>query len=147
VVETREDGSQLVYQKPGPWNALGLVKFLFPNDYSIYMHDTNRRDLFKNTIRAYSHGCMRVENALEMARFIFEKDGRLTSDKFDAVMKTRTERGFALRTKIPVHVEYNTVSVDDAGHMMFFLDVYKYDQAFREGQVPLRGAKPIAREG
>ncbi|GMV40851.1 MAG: hypothetical protein AMXMBFR64_25670 [Myxococcales bacterium] len=147
VLQPLSDGSMQIYQKPGTWNALGLVKFLFPNDYSIYMHDTNKRHLFKNTIRAYSHGCMRVENALDMARFIFEKDGRLTPEEFDKILKKGTERGLSLRRKIPVHVEYNTVSVDDDGHVMFLLDVYKYDQAYREGQVPLRGAKPIARDG
>lgn len=147
VLQPLDDGSFTVYQKSGTWNALGLVKFLFPNDYSIYMHDTNLKHLFKNTIRAYSHGCMRVEDALDMARFIFEKDGRLTPDEFEKILKSRAERGLTLRRKIPVHVEYNTVSVDDEGHVMFFLDVYKYDQAFREGNVPIRGAKPIAREG
>ena len=148
VLQTDDDGNiTKVYQKSGSWNALGLVKFLFPNDYSIYMHDTNLKHLFKNTIRAYSHGCMRVENALDMARFVFEKDGRLTPEEFERVLKSRTERGFTLRRKIPVHVEYNTVSVDDDGHVMFFLDVYKYDQAFRDGAVPIRGPKPMATDG
>lgn len=148
VVTTDEEGNiTKVYQKSGTWNALGLVKFLFPNDYSIYMHDTNLKHLFKNTIRAYSHGCMRVENALDMARFVFEKDGRLTPEELEKVLRSKTERGFSLRRKIPVHVEYNTVSVDDDGHVMFFLDVYKYDQAYRDGAVPIRGAKPIATDG
>ncbi len=136
-VTIQDDGTEMVSQDSGPWNALGLAKFLFPNDHSIYMHDTPKKHLFKNTIRAYSHGCMRVENAVELAEYLLTRDGRLDSPKFKQMMKDQQERGLKLRTKIPIHVEYNTVSVNDAGHMMFLLDVYSYDKAFFAGEVPI----------
>jgi murein L,D-transpeptidase YcbB/YkuD len=136
-VTIQDDGTEIVSQDSGPWNALGLAKILFPNEHSIYMHDTPKKHLFKNTIRAYSHGCLRVENAVMLAEYLLTRDGRLESAKFKQIMKDQQERGLQLRTKIPIHVEYNTVSVNEAGHMMFLLDVYGYDKAYFAGEVPI----------
>jgi murein L,D-transpeptidase YcbB/YkuD len=137
-VEVMPDGTERVFQRPGPGNALGMVKFLFPNEFSIYMHDTPKKKLFDKTLRAFSHGCIRVHQPLDLARYLLvEKDQRLTNEEFDAIMKRGEERGMKLRSTIPVHLDYNTVAVDDSGHVRFFSDIYQYDKAYRDGRVPL----------
>ncbi len=138
-VEVRPDGTELVVQGPGPGNALGLVKLLFPNEHSIYMHDTPQKKYFEKRIRAFSHGCIRVQNAVDFARYILvELDGRLTAKEFDKLVARRKEKGVTLHHPIPVHIEYNTVSVDDEGRVRFFIDIYEYDKAFFDGKVPLQ---------
>jgi len=137
TVRVLEDGTEVVYQNAGPGNALGRVKFLFPNDHSIYMHDTPRKKLFMNRIRAYSHGCMRVHNALDLAEYILERQGLMTGKEFKAVLESKKERGVNLKEHIPVHIDYNTISATADGEIMFLLDIYEYDKAFYDGEVPL----------
>lgn len=147
TVKTLEDGTQQVYQNSGPGNALGQVKFLFPNEYAIYLHDTPKKHLFKKTLRAFSHGCMRVENPLDLAEFLLERDGSLTPSELQKTLKTNRERGIRLNNTIPVVIEYNTVTVSPDGHMMFLFDVYGYDKDFDEGRVPLPKHKVQALDG
>lgn len=147
TVKTLEDGTQQVYQNSGPGNALGQVKFLFPNEFAIYMHDTPKKQLFKKTLRAFSHGCMRVENPLDLAEFLLERDASMTADELQKTIKTNRERGIKLNTPIPVVIEYNTVGVSSDGHMMFLFDVYGYDKNFEEGKVPLPKHKVQALDG
>lgn len=138
TVEENEDGTMRVSQGSGPGNALGLVKFLFPNEFSIYMHDTPKKRLFSRTIRAFSHGCIRVEDPMDLARYLLiEKEGKLDENEFNSTLRTERERGIRLTKPIPVHIEYNTVSVSDDGHIRFLLDVYGYDAEFYDGKVPL----------
>ena len=137
TVRVLEDGTEVVYQNAGPGNALGRVKFLFPNEHSIYMHDTAKKKLFKNRIRAYSHGCMRVHKALDLAEYLLERQGLMTAKELKAVLESKKERGVNLKEHIPVHIDYNTISVSENGDMMFLLDIYEYDKAFYDGEVPL----------
>lgn len=131
------NGTQQIYQEAGPGNALGRVKLLFPNRHSIYMHDTPKRRLFRRTIRAFSHGCMRLENPIDMAAFLLERQGIMARAEVDRALATGKERGLRLREKVPIHIEYNTIAFRaDSDRPIFLNDVYKYDQAYRDGEVP-----------
>ncbi|PIE19153.1 MAG: hypothetical protein CSA66_02975 [Proteobacteria bacterium] len=137
-VKILADGTEQVVQLPGPGNALGLVKFLFPNQFAIYMHDTPKKRLFKRPVRAFSHGCMRTENPLDLARWLLVEQGDWTDERFDRVLASRQEYGVALDEKIPVTIDYNTVGVHSSGRMMFYSDVYRYDRDYNAGKTPYR---------
>ncbi len=116
-------------QKPGPKNALGEVKFLFPNDHAVYMHDTPRKDLFRSPMRAFSHGCMRVEEPLEFAWFLLSREGR---DDLTRIRVRRNAYGggqfrYKLEAGPKIHIEYWTVHVDDEGKVHFLEDIYLHD--------------------
>jgi murein L,D-transpeptidase YcbB/YkuD len=119
------DGTNVVRQRPGPGNALGRVKFLFPNPHDVYLHDTPSKKLFKQPVRAFSHGCMRVENPMELAEKILGLEGRWQSRfKFPRP----EEEAVTLRDPLQVVVEYYTVRVDDEGWTHFNTDVYLRDE-------------------
>ena len=105
-----------LYQKPGPDNALGLVKFLFPNPYNVYMHDTPTKPLFEKRVRAFSHGCIRLEKPMELLNLLgYQYD----TDKNERI---------ALLKQIPVFVEYHTVWIDEKGIAQFRNDIYGYER-------------------
>jgi len=136
-VETLPDGTELVVQQPGPRNALGLVKFLFPNQFSIYMHDTPSKKLFERPVRAFSHGCMRTQDPLDLARWILvEVTGKLTDAKFDEVLASGKESAFALDKRIPISTDYVTTGIDAQGRVVFYADVYGFDRDYFEGKTP-----------
>lgn len=137
-IEISPDGSEIVFQKSGPGNALGQVKFLFPNPYKVYLHDTPKKALFNRPIRAYSHGCMRVEKPLDLAEFLLQKVNGMDKAEFKKAIESEKEQNVTLQTQIPLYVEYCTVGVDDSGRVEFYLDVYKYDRAYRHGQLPVQ---------
>ncbi len=121
-------GRKSVRQAPGPWNALGLVKFSFPNSEAIYLHDTASKKAFKVPYRALSHGCVRVENALELSELLLRADGRWRrSYKYNPkkAPDTYTERWVGLNEPIPVYLEYYVVSVDEQGRTIFGKDMYR----------------------
>ncbi|MCA9522116.1 MAG: L,D-transpeptidase family protein [Myxococcales bacterium] len=133
TITTKPDGTEVVYQNPGPLNALGQVKFLFPNPHMIYMHDTPKRHLFKLPYRAFSHGCIRVDKPVDLARTLFKLDNLLTEEQLKKILKSEKETVIKLKTKIPVHIEYYTASVADDGTVEFHNDIYYYDRDwFRE---------------
>ena len=135
-VKTLDDGTEQVMQLPGPNNALGLVKFLFPNRFSIYMHDTPKKAKFKTHIRTGSHGCMRVQDALDLAKWMLTEIQELTPERFDEILDSRETYGIALKTKIPLTIDYNVVGVHESGRMMFYSDVYRYDRDLASGITP-----------
>ena len=138
-LRTLEDGTEVVAQMPGSGNALGRVKLLFPNRHSIYMHDTPKKRLFSKTLRAFSHGCMRLQDPVEMAAFLLERDGRLTRAEIDGMLKAGKERGIRLKEPVPIYVEYNTVGFREDSDLPIFLnDPYGYDRAFARGELPLK---------
>lgn len=105
-----------LYQKEGAKNALGLVKFLFPNKYNVYMHDTPAKSLFQRHRRAFSHGCIRLEKPFDLLNELgFEYD-------------TNRNQWITLEKLIPVYVEYHTVWVDDDGIVQFRNDIYGYER-------------------
>jgi len=117
----------MVRQKPGKSNSLGLVKFMFPNSNEIYLHDTPSKQLFKKEERAFSHGCVRVENARKLAYVILQNDENWTQQKIDSAMNAGEESAYTLKNKIPVHIGYFTAWADDTGQVSFYKDVYARD--------------------
>ncbi|MCG9791676.1 L,D-transpeptidase family protein [Flavobacterium algicola] len=117
-----------VRQKPGSRNSLGLVKFLFPNSNSIYLHDTPSKHLFSRRDRAFSHGCIRVEKPKELAEVLLQNEPKWTSEKIDEAMHGGKEVWHTLQNKIPVYIGYFTAWVDTDGTLHFYEDVYKRDQ-------------------
>lgn len=126
-------------QDPGVDNSLGLIKFLFPNPYHVYLHDTPSKSLFGRTQRAFSHGCIRVQNPLELGRLILANDpGNPTSiDKMDQVLASGKTSTVILKQPLPVYLMYLTTSVQD-GKVMFKPDLYNRD----EGIVAALNAPP-----
>lgn len=116
-----------VRQKPGGSNALGLVKFIFPNSNNIYLHDTPSKSLFNKEERAFSHGCVRVEKARELAIAITKEHGGWSADKVDEAMHADSENIFSLDKKIPVYIAYFTSWADEDGNVAFFEDIYNRD--------------------
>jgi murein L,D-transpeptidase YcbB/YkuD len=116
-----------VRQKPGKNNSLGLVKFIFPNSNNIYLHDTPSKSLFENETRAYSHGCVRVGKARDLASTILKEDKNWTPTKIDAAMNLGRENAYVLKNKIPVYIGYFTAWVNENGELNFFQDIYERD--------------------
>jgi len=112
-------------QPPGPSNVLGIVKFRFPNKHDVYMHDTPERHLFGGAIRAFSHGCMRVQNPIKLAEVLLAHDKGWSSDQVQEYVRRGGE--IKLTTPIPVHVTYFTAVVDDDGKIHFPPDIYGLD--------------------
>lgn len=118
-------GGRVLRQRPGPTNALGKVKLIFPNRHNIYLHDTPNQDIFGYPIRAFSHGCIRVEGAFDFAQRVLELDGQWDKARVERFFVERGEHAVELKTAIDVFIEYHTVSVDDEGMPNFLADVYR----------------------
>ncbi len=119
----------LIRQKGGGSNSLGYVKFIFPNKYAIYLHDTPAKSLFKRELRSYSHGCVRVEKALSMASHILKSDeNKYTPDSMYAYIKKRKEKSIKLNKTLPVYIYYFTVKGSDEGKLVFYDDLYGTDR-------------------
>jgi murein L,D-transpeptidase YcbB/YkuD len=119
-------GSRL-RQKPGPNNALGRIKLLFPNRFDVYLHDTSAPALFGRALRTFSHGCIRIEKPLELAAWALRDAPRWTPEALRAAIDTGRERSVPLPGKIPVHVAYWTAWVGDDGALRLSRDVYQRD--------------------
>lgn len=120
-----------VRQEPGPHNALGQVKFLFPNMYAVYLHDTPSKSLFAKEARAFSHGCIRLQNPLNFALFLLERDqpGEWTMEKIQAIVKTEKTKNIRLKTSVPIYLMYWTAAIDENGLVYFTRDIYDRDEA------------------
>jgi murein L,D-transpeptidase YcbB/YkuD len=116
-----------VREDPGPWNSLGRVKFLFPNSYSIYMHDTPAKSLFENEYRAASHGCIRLSHPEELAQFLLRDDKEWPPATIHAAMMSGKETFVKLTQPWPVTIVYFTAWVDADGVLQFRDDVYGHD--------------------
>lgn len=116
-----------IRQRPGPDNALGKVKFLFPNKFNIYFHDTNAKSLFSRDKRAFSHGCIRIAEPEKMANYLLRNQSEWTPSRVYEAMNSGTEKYVKLKKKIPVFITYYTVWVDDNGLLNFRDDIYKHD--------------------
>lgn len=116
-----------IREKPGANNSLGKVKFLFPNNYSIYMHDTPAKSLFGENKRAFSHGCIRLGEPKKLAEFLLRNDSTWTSGKIDAAMNSGKEKYVTLKQTVPVFIGYFTAWVDSNGELNFRDDVYGHD--------------------
>ncbi len=117
-----------VRQVPGTWNALGNVKFLFPNSHNIYLHDTPSKSLFSKDERAFSHGCIRVAEPKRLAMYVLRKQPEWTEAKIDEAMNASKEQFAKVNSPIPVLIAYFTSWVDVEGRLNFRTDVYKKDE-------------------
>jgi murein L,D-transpeptidase YcbB/YkuD len=126
-VDWSRPGNVQFRQRPGPRNALGNVKFLFPNQFDVYLHDTPADALFSRVERDYSHGCVRLEKPFEMAEWVLKDRPEWTPEKIKAAMDGGREQHVALKQHIPVYIVYQTVWVDDDGSVEFRDDVYGHD--------------------
>ena len=115
-------------QVPGYKNALGKVKFLFPNKFSVYMHDTPTKHLFKKNRRAFSHGCIRLQKPRELLRTFSTFNNNVDFDKSQEILKGKKNSYIKLQEKVPVDVVYLTAWVDYDGKIQFRNDIYKYDE-------------------
>lgn len=121
-------GLPQIRQKPGANNALGRVKFLFPNNFNIYLHDTPNRNLFTQTNRGLSHGCIRIAEPKKFAEFLLRDQPSYTSEAIDSLMYLEKEKWVTLKQKVPVFLVYFTSWVDASGELHFRRDIYKHDQ-------------------
>ena len=115
-------------QKPGDSNALGHVKFLFPNPHNVYLHDTPADALFAKPGRAFSHGCIRVEEPETLAKYVLRDYPEWDEPSIFAAMRAGVEKHVKLKKKIPVHIAYFTAWVDENGGLHFQPDIYGYDR-------------------
>ncbi len=115
-------------QIPGKKNPLGRMKFLFPNKYSVYLHDTPAKSLFKKRKRAFSHGCIRLGRPHDLLKTIAEDDIKIDYTKAKEILSDIEKTDFGLSKKIPVHIIYLTSWIDDEGKVQFRDDVYSYDK-------------------
>jgi murein L,D-transpeptidase YcbB/YkuD len=122
------DGLPVIRQKPGADNSLGSVKFLFPNSYDIYLHDTPSKSLFGETSRAFSHGCIRIAEPAKLAGFLLKGDDGWDNKKISRNMHAGKERYVTLKKKIPVFIAYFTAFADRNGHLNFRKDIYNLDK-------------------
>ncbi|TCZ69932.1 L,D-transpeptidase family protein [Flaviaesturariibacter aridisoli] len=123
-----EGGLPKIRQRPGPDNSLGRVKFLFPNSFNIYFHDTNAKSLFSKDKRAYSHGCIRLSEPEKMAQYLLRNDPQWDPASIESAMNAGTERTVRLKNPVPVVITYYTAWVDDAGRLNFRDDIYGHDR-------------------
>lgn len=115
-----------VRQRPGPGNALGQIKFLFPNKHDVYLHDTPSKSLFARSFRAYSHGCVRVQNPMEFADALMANEPNISRASLEAMFGA-SERWVNPEHQIPVHLAYFTIRVGDDGALKSFGDVYGHN--------------------
>jgi murein L,D-transpeptidase YcbB/YkuD len=122
------DGNGGVRQKPGPWNSLGGVKFLFPNSHAIYLHDTPAKSLFGENDRAFSHGCIRLGEPAKLAAYLLRNDRAWDPEKIAKAMHTGKEKWVTLKEDVRVFIVYFTAWVDRQGHLNFRKDIYARDK-------------------
>jgi murein L,D-transpeptidase YcbB/YkuD len=133
VLAQLRSGKLEVRQKPGATNALGLVKLMFPNEYNVYLHDTPSPQLFSQTRRDFSHGCIRVEKPAELAAWVLRDKPDWSLEKVQAGMKSGKDNMQVDLTKpIPVLILYGTAVVDPDGQVHFFDDIYGYDDELKQ---------------
>ncbi len=117
-----------IKQKPSKSNALGLVKFMFPNKYNIYLHDTPSKSLFKREVRAFSHGCVRVQKPFEFAYKLLEKQTSDPKGAFHGWLKTGREQYVNLQQPVPIYLNYRTAFFGENGRVNYRNDIYGRDK-------------------
>jgi len=114
-------------QAPGDYNALGKVKIMFPNAYSVYMHDTPTKKLFDKKQRAFSSGCIRTQNPIDLTEWLLQDTPSWDRKKIDLAVESGKETTVKLSAKIPIHVLYFTVDYCDESNIRYLYDIYNYD--------------------
>jgi murein L,D-transpeptidase YcbB/YkuD len=119
-----------VQQPPGERNALGYIKFIFPNSHAVYLHDTPSRNLFSKERRAFSHGCVRVDQPFRLAEEILKREGTWSEARLRGLIG-KGERYINLRQHLPVHLTYFTLAFDENGRLQSFDDLYGFNRKVR----------------
>jgi L,D-transpeptidase YcbB len=133
ALEELRGGKLFIRQNPGPKNALGLVKFIFPNDFSIYMHDSPEKELFSKARRDFSHGCIRLEKPADLAAWVLRNNPGWDAERIHAAMSGNAEnQQVNLTHPIPVLIVYATVFVTEDGIVHFYDDIYGHDAALEK---------------
>ena len=127
MIDQLRAGKLFVRQKPGPKNSLGLAKFLFPNSYNVYMHDTPAQEFFARSRRDFSHGCIRLERPADLAAWVLKDNPGWTPEHIHAAMNGETTQQITLTHPIPVLIVYATAIVLDDGLVHFYDDIYNHD--------------------
>ena len=123
-----DDFEYIVRRRPGPKNDLGDVKFIFPNDNNVYLHDTPHDELFSQSKRGFSHGCVRVERPLELATYLLRDVSGWDKGRIMQQISTREEKYVKVKQKLPIYLVYFTSAADANGNVQFFEDIYGHDQ-------------------
>lgn len=126
-VTGERNGLPIIRQLPGKDNPLGRVKFLFPNSFNIYFHDTNQKYLFNKEQRAFSHGCIRLGDPVRMTRYLLADAPSWTPERIDSAMNSGKEKYVRIKSPVPVIITYFTAWVDEAGHLQLRRDIYDHD--------------------
>jgi murein L,D-transpeptidase YcbB/YkuD len=121
-------GSISLQQKSGPGNALGRLKFIIPNRQAIFLHDTNKKHLFGRAQRAFSHGCIRLEEPREFARMMLASEGDWSEERIAQITSGERSSSVELKNPIPVYIAYWTAWVDEEGLLQFRPDIYGHDR-------------------
>jgi murein L,D-transpeptidase YcbB/YkuD len=132
VLQQLRSGKLFIRQAPGPKNALGLVKFIFPNDYSVYMHDTPAQEFFAKTRRDFSHGCIRLEKPADLAVWVLRDNPGWNADRVRAAMNGSPNQQVNLTRPIPVLIVYATATVTEDGSVHFYDDIYGHDASLEK---------------
>ncbi len=125
-------GKLFIRQKPGPKNALGLAKFIFPNSYNVYMHDTPATEFFAKSRRDFSHGCIRLEHPADLAAWVLRDNPGWPPERIHAAMNGEATQQVNLAHPIPVLIVYGTVVVPEDGLVYFYDDIYGHDAALEK---------------
>jgi murein L,D-transpeptidase YcbB/YkuD len=133
VLQQLSAGKLLIRQKPGPSNALGLVKLMFPNEYHVYLHSTPAQELFSQSRRDFSAGCIRVEKADELSAWVLRDKPEWTLEKVRTAMQNGKDNAHVNLTRpTPVLILYGTAVVDEENQVHFFDDIYGHDSALEK---------------
>jgi len=117
-----------IMQPPGAKNALGRIKFKFPNKFSVYLHDTPSKHLFKKKKRAFSHGCVRLSQPFSLLKSLSKNEPYITSEEVNSVLNSKKKKEIDLTRDIPIHLVYLTAWVDAQNQLIFGDDIYQYDK-------------------
>ncbi len=135
---TRQNFNYQLRQRPGQQNALGAVKFMLPNPYAVYLHDTPSKELFTRQERTFSSGCVRLERPFELARWLLAREGHPSADRIEALVKSGQTQTIHLKKPVPIYIVYLTAFLSDEGEVSFRRDVYGRDgrllQALRRSE-------------
>jgi murein L,D-transpeptidase YcbB/YkuD len=132
VINDLRAGRLSIRQKPGPKNSLGLVKFVFPNSYNVYMHDTPASEFFAKSRRDFSHGCIRLEHPAELAAWVLRNNPGWNMERIRVAMSGDTPQQVKLAHPIPVFIVYGTAIVTEDGLVHFYDDIYGHDTALEK---------------
>jgi murein L,D-transpeptidase YcbB/YkuD len=131
-VELVAHGTLRLRQQPGPDNSLGLVKFMLPNPYNVYLHSTPAQSLFAESRRDFSHGCVRVSDPVGLAQYVLRDSPEWTRDKIQAAMNGPNPVTVSLKNRIRVFIVYGTAIATELGDVLFFDDVYGHDERLQK---------------